>query len=231
MSLVGLLNFLQTGKLHLARADGFEDSLEGQFGLRAIGPHVSPPPTADHEAAVDRMRAECFLSCWHLSAAESLAMWRLYGQSSHSIAIVSTVSEVMSVANDFCENLEHCGMFGDVIYNDYVDSGRMRVSTVCLPFGYSVLPIPQSVQLLYFKAPAFEFEKEWRLLIWKKRATQSFIRIPIRNIQSFTKKVVISAEAPIWIEETIRQIVHVQFGFKEIAVERSALSVHFTAKT
>jgi hypothetical protein len=227
MPLAGLLNFLQTNQLHLARADSFEDLLEGRFGLTAIRAHLNSTATALDDFAIGGLKADCFLSCWHLSAAESLAMWRLYGKSDNSIAIVSDVGEVMNAGNVFCERLEYCGMFGEVIYDNYIDNGRMQVSTIGLPFGRSQLPMPMSVQLLFCKAPAFEFEKEWRLVIWKRRANQSFIRILLPDVRTFVKKIVISPEAQAWVEETIRQVVQVQFDLRGIPVERSGLGVHF----
>src|SRR5688572_30026040 len=127
MPLSALVRLLQTRSLHVARSDHFEDKLEGMFGFNLIEKHVKAP-TDLVARAVGILKTDCFLSCWHLSDSESLAMWRLYGRGDAPIAIVSSVSAVMSDSNVFCETTDFGGMFGDVIYDSFFLDGRFRAS-------------------------------------------------------------------------------------------------------
>lgn len=230
MPLAGLVRLLQTRSLHLARADAFEDALEGALGLSVVTEHLSFPnsPLTDH--AVEALKRDCFLSCWHLAAAESLAMWRRYGRDESSVAVVSSVGSVMSMANSYCSDLQHCGMFGDVLYDNLIVDGRLRVTTVGLPFGYSTLPVPTSLQLFFYKGSDFEFEKEWRLVLWRKRSDASFVRVPIADAASFIDRILVSPEAPDWVLDVVTQLVQVQFGLRKVPVERSTLSTHLGAR-
>ena len=223
MPLVGLVRLLQTRTLHLARSDQFEDVLEGRFGFSRLAEHIGLAPTSSFQNAVQALRADSFLSCWHLSHSESLAMWRLYGRSDTSIAIVSDAGSVMKIADDFCRAADFSGMFGDVVYDNFIADGKLAVETLGLPFGGGA---PRSCLAFFCKAPAFAYEKEWRLLLWSKQAVRSSVAVPIPSLEKLIKCVWVSPDSPDWIAEGIKELVQVQFGLTGTAVERSELAAH-----
>jgi hypothetical protein len=227
MPLISLLDFLQTGELRFPRANTFDDIQEGHVGLDAMLETI--PPNLHHQAkaALERQNAECFVSCWHLSASESLAMWKVYGIHNFSVALVSNVGKVMSVCHEYCKNLSSTGMFGEVIYENYVTDGKLNVKTMGIPFGYSNLPIPTSVLTLFMKAKAFSYEQEWRLVIHKAKFDESSLRVSVGSIEDFVEAIYISPEAPDWMVSSIQTLISEQFNFPKILVSKSPLSRHF----
>jgi hypothetical protein len=227
MPLISLLDFLQTSELRLSRADKFEDTKEGHVGLEAM---LSMVPSEFHEKsreALHRQNLECFVSCWHLSSSESLAMWKIYGANSFSVAVVSNVGKVMSVCHDYCADLSSAGMFGEVVYDNYVSDGNLNVKTLGLPFGYNELPISKSILTLFMKAKAFTYEQEWRVVLNKKNVNETAIRLPVGDLEDFIEKIYVSPQAPDWVVSTINDLVKNQLGLNGISVSRSPLAKHF----
>ena len=91
-----------TKTLYFARADRFEDVLEG------LKSPENPQGRSETERAFDEaynikrewdmqaeghqaMRMAAFVSCWHMNQRESRAMWRSYNLSSDSVAVVTSV--------------------------------------------------------------------------------------------------------------------------------------------
>ena len=227
MPLISLLDFLQTGELRLSRADTFEDVREGHVGLDAMLEHVPDHLHTQAKAAINRQNRECYITCWHLAHSESLAMWRVYGNQAFSIALVSNVGRVMSVCHDYTEDLSSCGLFGEVLYENYFSDGKSNVKAVGVPFGYRELPIPSSVLILFTKAKAFEYEQEWRLVIHKRGCDELALRVPVGDLTRFIDAIYVSPEARDWMVETVRHLVWEQFGLPDVPVDRSPLSAHF----
>lgn len=103
MPLVALLDFLQTAELRLPRVDSFEDVREGHVGLEAMLETVPSRLHSQATEALKKQNKECFVSCWHLSSSESLAMWKVYGVHNFSVAMVSNVGKVMSACQRSCQ--------------------------------------------------------------------------------------------------------------------------------
>jgi hypothetical protein len=105
------VDFVETGRLHLARLDQFPDAFEG------VLPETTEPLSKDHFRQVpinpgDKLtdwesyilwmnragRRMHFASCWYTSEYESDPMWRLYG--SESIAVRSTFARLSESLTD-----------------------------------------------------------------------------------------------------------------------------------
>lgn len=213
--------------MRFSRADKFEDTQEGYVGLEALLSTVPPELHEKAKQALHRQNLECFVSCWHLSSSESLAMWKVYGANAFSVAVVSNVGNVMSVCHDYCADLSAAGMFGEVVYDNYVSDGTLNVDTLGLPFGHKELPIPKSMLTLFMKAKAFSYEQEWRVVLNKKNVRDPAIRVPIGNIEEFVEHIYVSPEAPDWMVSAIEKLVRDQFGLSRVSVCKSPLAKHF----
>lgn len=227
MPLISLLDLLQTGELRLARADSFEDLQEGYVGLEAMLATIPPDLHAQAKQGIKNQNKDCYVTCWHLSSSESLAMWKIYGIHAFSVAIVSNVGKVMSAGHEYCKDLNSSGMFGEVVYENYIANDKMNVATMGIPFGYSELPIPISVQTLFMKAKAFSYEQEWRLVLHKRNHGDSSIRINVGNLEDFIEAIYVSPEAPDWMVHSIKNLISKQFGLTGITVDKSPLSKHY----
>ena len=227
MPLISLLDLLQTGELRLARADSFEDLQEGHVGLEAMLATIPSNLHAKARQGITNQNKDCYVTCWHLSSSESLAMWKIYGIHAFSVAIVSNVGKVMSAAHEYCKDLSSSGMFGEVAYENYIDNGKMNVATTGVPFGYREIPVPVSVQILFMKARAFSYEQEWRLVLHKINHGESSMRINVGNLEEFIEAIYVSPEAPDWMVHSIKVLISEQFGLTGITVEKSPLSKHY----
>ena len=119
MDLVRLLSLLQTRSLNFARVDTFEDPFEGSLPIlnymgqeqqikryfakgRRDTPQEHWGEMGTAEALLDNLQdttrraRECtYINCWHAGDTESLAMWKLYGTPTGSVAIQTTYSKLV----------------------------------------------------------------------------------------------------------------------------------------
>jgi hypothetical protein len=126
MSLAQLLSLLHSQALFLCRSDRFEDQFEGSFTEGSLRDHEKEWGTEFPENLIKLSRwAPCcsFVSCWCASTEESAALWRIYGPSLGSCAIVSSVG---ALQKQFPETIETAG---DILINQavrrvqYIDYG------------------------------------------------------------------------------------------------------------
>lgn len=227
MPLIGLVDLLQTGELRLPRADSFSDKKEGLVGLEAMLSTMPPELHGPAKLALAKQNRDCFVSCWHLSSSESLAMWKIYGVHNFSVAVVSNAGKVMRVCSDYFQDLTCTGMAGEVIYENYITDGTVNVQTVGLPFGYRELPVPSSIMTLFMKAKPFSYEQEWRVVMQKRNHDRPALRIAVGDLEKFIESIYVSPEAPDWMVQSIQTLVVKQFGLSKIGVTRSPLSKHF----
>lgn len=227
MPLTSLIDLLQSREIRMPSASSFADLKEGHLGLEILGKEVTRPLPPNSKDVVSGYNRETYVSCWHLSSSESLAMWKIYGGNNASVAIVSNTGKVMRLISDFCSDLSYLGMVGEVIYDRYVTDGKIRLSLLGVPFGYRDLNYPVGLQILFMKASAFSYEQEWRVILHRKGATDPAIRVPIPRIEEFIEAIYISPEAPEWLVSSIQQLVAVQFNLPSIKVSRSPLVEHY----
>lgn len=138
MPLVAFIRFLQTGALRLPKASHFDDLREGHHAMDHLLSEAGAHGTFSEifSDAVDKLNNCHYVSCWHLSSSESLAMWKIYGGDSFSIAITAKVGRVMEVFHRFCKDESVEGMCGEVIYGSPInDDNKFRATTLGLPFG------------------------------------------------------------------------------------------------
>jgi len=151
------LHILETRTLYFGRLDLFEDKHEGAL------------PTADIDSMADMMSSDnfskhqattlykamasaqvrhCYINCWHISAFESIAMWKLYTKGNEGIAIKSTVDGLKGCFEPHTEDDISIGVV------NYIDYDRDRLEN---KLWHNVM----------HKRKAFEYEKEVRCFIYK----------------------------------------------------------------
>src|SRR5262249_39130411 len=97
MDFTKFVSLLDTGALFFCRADQVSDSWEGAHtveNLRRRSQMLSAEKFPERDLGLSEvyrsLRRHTFLNCWHLSAFESVAMWKLYVAHSEGIAIQAT---------------------------------------------------------------------------------------------------------------------------------------------
>lgn len=182
MDFARFVQLLVYQELWFARADTFEDPLEGtytdaeldkkreEFALLIAaenGPGVQTLKRDElerlsfagmsvHAAAL--MRYSTYVSCWRMSPNESLAMWDLYGKGSGIVAIKSTI---MRLRQDLDRHPELVWLLG-VNYVDWSQS----------TFDKNFL------QLFIRKDRSYEHEAEVRAIVLDVKRVETLHRLP-----------------------------------------------------
>ena len=99
MDLAKLLDLLHSKSLYLRRADGFADRLEGAlfpaFRRSIDQSHARGELEHDAEYFYRRARLGSYVSCWTIGAGDNMALWQLYGGTRTSVAVTTTVGQLI----------------------------------------------------------------------------------------------------------------------------------------
>jgi hypothetical protein len=217
-----LVSWLTTNALVLTRLDLLDDKREGRHGkhfrqlifqsaLRQMQAQQNPATHAERKhlathqaeealAQAERNRAASFVSCWCMGHRESEAMWRIYGGSGASVALVLPYERLRdSLKGSSC-------LIGKVTYFD---------------FNTLVVPPGNVYRGTMHKSYEYDYEKEIRVIehvpsIWsgdKVPPGVPSISDPPRVrgvpwvIAEHVERIVISPYAAPWQAEAIRAIV------------------------
>jgi hypothetical protein len=156
LDLAKFMDMLERRVLWFARADKFEDPLEGTYTdaeldhLRSLPSIPTPSGTArigdSYLRGTKMMRSTNFISCWRAGADESMAMWDLYRKGSGVIAIKSTIGRLK----------EAVGHYGKPVY-----VGEVKyVDWKAAPWDNNLLA------MCVRKVLAYKHESEIRAMIW-----------------------------------------------------------------
>lgn len=111
MSFSKFVNLLKTRDLHFHQAADFGDRFEGsvpeiieearelEYQRAAKRGDLRPEGHEIHAEINKCLRRFTYLSCWHMTDEESVAMWEHYGGSEGAVAIKTTVGEFSSALN------------------------------------------------------------------------------------------------------------------------------------
>ena len=210
------LDFLHYSRLYFCRGDLFEDKFEGQFTQswkRSIEhSYKENNINFTYEKFRHRLRQQIFLSCWHQSDAENMALWRIYGDSSCSVALTTTVDCFRTALDK--QDLPYLVSIEKVDYVDYTTDPELDLSPYSRIFAY--------------KHSAYEFEKEVRVILDLDRQGHVFdtpiekkgLYVPI-NPSSFLKNIVVAPNAPSWFVDLVFDVAK----DSKISIKPSALAV------
>lgn len=102
LDLAKLLAMLHHAGLYCTRADQLDDPFEGRFSTRSVEAfrqtyNLTAKQAQSWADVVRTIPRNSYLTCWHESEVESVALWRLYGQ---SIALRSTFGRLRAFLPD-----------------------------------------------------------------------------------------------------------------------------------
>ena len=202
MTLPKYISLIEKKEIWLPRADQFEDQKEGSFPdemkdiiQRAYdGMKNAPGPVADAEDFADFLKKNTFISCWHRNTQENMVMWAIYGKSSESVAIQTTVEKLLSSFNPMR------------IAGNWLDLKKVEYKTASEIPG--VIPYEEC---FFIKRPHFHFEHEVRLCL-DTYNTQAPSKqhpkgypLPI-NVNKLIEKVLVHPDCPEWLLEVVRSV-------------------------
>ncbi len=190
-------DFLQNQTLFFCRGDSFEDKFEGAFTdsiKQAINQSYSKNKIDSTFAEFrQRLRERVFINCWHKNPDDSMAMWSIYGKSSCSVAITTTVGRLRKAIEQ--ANIPHEISIEKVEYVRHWNDPSLDIAPYSRVFSY--------------KTKAYEFEREVRVII--DRFHEDFDSAPVENglpiivqAQTLLRSIVIAPDAPRWFEQLVR---------------------------
>lgn len=208
-------DFLQNQTLFFCRGDKFEDKSEGAFtdSIKQAINHSYSKNNIDFTFAEfrQRLRERVFINCWHKNTDDSMAMWSIYGKSSCSVAITTTVERLRKAIKQ--ENLSNDISIEKVEYIRHWNDPALDITPYSRVFVY--------------KTKAYDFEREVRVII--DRFHKDFDSVPLESglsipVQAKTllRSIVIAPDAPSWFEQLVRDAC-LKYGIAA-PVRRSMLS-------
>ena len=184
--------------LFFCRGDQFGDKFEGAFteSLKHAIEKSYKENQIDftYKEFRQRLRERVFVNCWHKSSDDSMAMWSIYGSSSCSVALTTTVGQLRKSLEE--QHLQYDLAIEKVEYVKHWRDPDLDIAPYSRVFAY--------------KTKAYEFEKEVRVLIdrfaGKFESEMPEGGMPIKVApQTLLRSVVITPEAPVWFETLIRE--------------------------
>lgn len=193
------LDFVHNHTLFFSRGDQFEDKFEGAFtdSLKHSIQRSYNVNKIDftYEQFRRRLRERVFVNCWHKSQDDSMAMWSIYGRSSCSVALTTTVGQLKQSLED--EVLPYDIAIEKVEYVKHWRDPDLDIAPYSRVFAY--------------KIKAYEFEKEVRVLIdrfadeFEADIAETGMSINVSS-RSLLRSIVIAPEAPLWFEKLVRDV-------------------------
>jgi len=165
------IDSLRSQKLYFASARQFEDPFEGAVAVLAHDFPVDPryPDFGDADRAFEELRRLTKISCWHRAEYESAAMWKLYAGVGKGIAIRTTAQRLQAAIRPFPlapEYGEEEPIWGPVRYVD-LHAERLKVGME---------------ERFFYKHRAFEWEREFRVIISVRMAEEFGVCVPDAGI-------------------------------------------------
>lgn len=223
MDFTKFASLLDRSALFFARADKFKDPFEGSWTKKNFE-RMTPALTGvdvlgakqNHIRNFFKKLRECtYINCWHLSAEESAALWKLYLKSDEGIAIRSTLSYLQS---ELRRNYKKSDLYiREVKYIDY--------KTDDMPEGNILAPF-------FHKRTSFKHEKEVRAIIqqlpvkdgaidWEFKPPEGGIYINV-DPNVIIDMVYVSPDTQNWFIDIVKSILK-KYGLSKV-VKRSSLS-------
>ena len=199
MDLSKFLALLEERKLFLCRPDAFHDKFEGSFTNSIKKAIEKAYKEHDIEFTYDKFKRclheRVFINCWHNSKYDSMAMWNLYGKSTNSLAITTTVGKLSSqlLRSEFVYHL----YIKKVEYIEHWNDPDIEINPYSHIFSY--------------KVKAYEYEKEVRVILdryaemFEKKTIPNSVSIEL-NLDELLRSIVISPEAPEWFFQLLNKI-------------------------
>lgn len=232
LDLARLVSLLRTKALWFARADTLDDPHGGALNQTTIAirptewPEMPARPGFDvakmlaqvyaNQAELRRMTiGQTFVSCWHMSPTESMAMWSIYAASRQGVAVRSTYERLCEAFRS--DDPTHVGT---VTYIDPDSHPVPDTNSVLTPFTY--------------KRSAFEYERELRAVVLGVGPAEDGTLPPFSNpgppglpipvdLEHLIVEVVVAPGVQQWIVDVVTDVVS---AFAPgIRVRRSSLDV------
>lgn len=216
------VSLLDRSALFFARADKFKDQFEGSWTKK----NFERMNTAFKDVHVlganyvrkffKKLREYTYINCWHLSAEESAALWKLYLRSDEGIAVRSNILHLNSeLKRNYKKNDLYIQKVKYINYKTY----NMPEGNMLAPFIH--------------KRTSFMHEKEVRAIIQQLPFEDGTIDLNLKpsdedgiyinvDLNVIIDMVYVSPDAQQWFKDLVESILK-KYGLSKV-VKRSSLS-------
>ncbi len=135
-----------------------------------ISPRQMMADFSDNAAEVcENAREYLYVNSWCLGESESMAMWQIYGSLGSGVALKSSINRYQRAAKFEVNSSQYA--FGNVKYHDDLDSSPdiQRDFRSHIPVGSGLWS--EVLQLGLHKRSCYEFENEWRAVLYQDLRT------------------------------------------------------------
>ncbi len=193
------ISFFSKKEFRFTRSDKFNDPMEcaSFFERMAIQSKIAEVHIED----IKKAQRRSFVSCFYACSNESAAMWRMYSDPS-SIALRFNGKELINFfkqKSDHDKKLEKYRIFGkQVEYKGFEIKEGMK------SFGFSSGDLSPNV---FIKDKCFDYEKEYRVVIFSMNARKYFKEISINSWDELKFDIIFHPNMPAWQKDNIRALV------------------------
>ncbi|GAB3783940.1 DUF2971 domain-containing protein [Spirosoma horti] len=230
MDFTRFMALLNSGSLHLTRCDQFDDHFEGsarQHDSRARldeyrneFANKNTYSAGELPAILGRLwrkyqRQYVYINCWHISACESAAMWRLYAQSDDTIAIQTTYTKLrQALPPSF-----HIGEVNYVDHQTYINEAKEGFFNSM--YKRKSFAHERELRICYIDTYEFQQDSKDPNAFILNDSTRVFETVAV-DLQALIESVRIAPEAPNWFVKLVRDST-IRFGY-DFCVRQSSLS-------
>ena len=213
----------------------FHDIWEGLLGTIAV---LDRNQIQKQREAVNIAKNSFFISCWHKSSEENMAMWKVYGKKKASVCVETTIARLINCCIDYCKMQQsHNIWLSEIQYvSPYPDDLNGKRPMILWDYWSSVNINPKSqynfvsiktLQGLMFKHKTYSYEKEIRLICdtfmgsGKPFPINQTKGIHISLHKDFFQKVIFSPKSSPEMLEKADSILN-KYGYKNPIINMSA---------
>lgn len=198
LDLAMFIDLISTETLFVSPATWFDDQLEGTLPEQIRESYLNDPLVIEHlgsdpiEEREEQNRIKTIISCWTKGPKDNMALWKIYGGSTQSLAITTSFDKLVQSTLLWKDDLSGVN-FKDVVYIDHEGD---------LPDGaYSL-----SYETFGLKNEAYSFENEVRMIVTRNHLKNpSPLRLKIKP-NYLIESIIIAPEAGDWFIELVKSV-------------------------
>jgi len=197
LDLAKFIDLISTETLFVSPATWFDDLLEGTLPEQIRESYLNDPVVIEHlgsdpiEEREEANRIKTNISCWTKNPKDNMALWKIYGGSTQSVAITTTFDKL--VQSTLLWSDISGVIFKDVIYIDHEGD---------LPDGVYSL----SHETFGLKNEAYSFENEIRMIVTRHNLQKpSPLRLKV-DLNYLIESIIIAPEASEWFYDLVKSV-------------------------
>lgn len=205
------VSMLETSSLFFTLAEDLNDPFEGSFSEtnKALRSSLYEKKFFPEFVSKHHKRKEVAVSCWHMNAHESAAMWKLYSKTNEAVCVQSTYQGLRNILPELFK----------VAIVKYVD------------YDSDWIPEYHPLAAFLFKRKSFEHENELRAIVdlgdinpetldfhgIKKTDTGIYKRVKLSKL---VESIYVAPETPDWFHALVRQVA-TRYGLRAKVIRSS----------